>query len=184
MRNRHVLAMALAVTILPFAAVRAADQGNDPQEEQKEFVHEAASGNNMEVQLGQYVAAHTQNAQTKQLAQTLVQDHTRSQEQLKQAAEKARVAFDDTLTPVHQAMLADLEKKSGKELDREFAFSAIADHHKDILEFSYASKNLPNAFLKQYASLSLPVLQKHLHMADALAQAIASVKDASAASER
>ncbi|HVX84775.1 MAG TPA: DUF4142 domain-containing protein [Phycisphaerae bacterium] len=184
MKTHVALAASVFIALGCFTVVRAAEQANDPQEEQKEFVHEAASGNNMEVQVGQFVAAHTQNAQTKQLAQTLVQDHTRSQEQLKQAAQKAGVAFDDSLTPEHQAMLAELEKKSGKELDREFAFSAIADHHKDILEFTYASKNLPNSFLKQYASLSLPVLQKHLHMADALAQAVASVKDPSAASER
>jgi putative membrane protein len=172
---------ALAQTSQPGAAAPATQSADNAQ---KEFVHDAASGNNLEIQTGQFVAQHSQNAQVKALANMLITDHKRAQELLRQAAENAGVTVDDTLTPLHKAMLDELQKKSGKDLDREFAFSAIADHHKDILEYSYASRNLANPFLKQYASVSLATLQKHLHMADTLAGAIASVHDTSAADER
>lgn len=182
MKPSFTVAAAVALTLSSFMLARAAEEpaGTPAQQQEKEFVHDSASGNKMEVELGQFVAGHTQNAQAKQFAETLVQDHQKSQEQLKQAAQQAGVAFNDDLTPVHQAMLQEIEKKSGKDLDRDFAFSAIADHHKDILEFTYASKTLSNPALKQYAQQTLPVLQKHLNMADQLAQIVANVSDVSA----
>lgn len=162
----------------------ASSGATDPQKEQQEFVKDAASGNNMEVQTGQFVSEHSQDPQVKQAAQMLIQDHTQAQQQLKQAAQQAGVPFDDQLNPVHKAMLQELQSKSGKELDRAFAFSAIADHHKDILEYTYASQSLQNAQLKQYATQSLPVLKRHLTMAAALAQSVANVRDTNTASER
>jgi len=138
----------------------------------------------MEIQTGQFVAEHTQNPQVKQFAQTLVQDHQKAQQQLKQSAQQASVQITDELNPVHKAMVQELQQKSGKELDRAFIFSAVADHRKDILEYSYASQNLQNAQLKQYATQSLPVLQKHYQSAEDLARTVAGVRESPAASIR
>ncbi|MGN6369712.1 MAG: DUF4142 domain-containing protein [Phycisphaerae bacterium] len=162
----------------------ASSDSNKPSREDKEFVRDSGSGNKMEIEVGQYIAEHTQNPQVKQYAQTLVQDHQQSQEQLKQAASQAGVSFSDQLTPEHKAMLKELKQKSGDDLNRDFVFSAIADHHKDILEFTYASQHLQNQQLKQYAQQTIPTLQKHLQLANTLSQSITGVQDNSTASAR
>jgi len=100
---------------------------------QREFAREAASGNALEIQTGQFVASHAQDAQIKQFAQTLVQDHQKAQQQLKQAAQQMGVTLNDDLNPVHRAMLQELQQKQGKDLERAFVFSAVGDHAKDIL---------------------------------------------------
>jgi len=158
-------------------------QESSPAEEQRDFVREAASGNTMEIQAGQFVAEHTQNPQVKQFAQTLVQDHQKAQQQLKQAAQQASVQITaDEITPVHKAMIQELQQKNGKDLDRAFIFGAVGDHRKDILAYSYASQNLQNAQLKQYATQNLAVLQKHYQEAEDLARTVTGVRESPAAS--
>src|SRR5437764_1356351 len=60
-----------------------------------EFVREAASGNQMEIQVGQYVSEHAQDPQVKQFAQMLVQDHQASQQKLKAAAQQGGMQVND-----------------------------------------------------------------------------------------
>jgi len=191
MKSTFPLAAALAVTLSSLLYAQTPGQSGQsgqipgsPADQQQDFVKDAASGNAMEVQVGQFIEGHTENPQVKQFAQTLVQDHQDAQQKLKQAAQQAGVPITEELSPVHKAMLQELQKKSGKDLDRAFVFSAVADHHKDILEYTYASQNLQNAQLKQYASQCIPVLQKHSQTAEELARSVAGVRDVPTASQR
>jgi len=196
MKASLVLAAAITFAAGSFAmipSVQSADTTNhqqmqntslNQQSDDQEFVQDAASGNAMEIQLGQYMLSRTKNADSKTLAQMLVQDHQDAQKKLQAAAQKAGVTFKDELTAVHKAQLEELKQKDPKDLDRCFAFSAIADHRKDIMEYTYAGKTLKNDPLKQYANDSLPVLRKHLQEADKLAQSVAGVSDSSMATER
>jgi putative membrane protein len=199
MKTPIVLAAAIALTATSFSvtqSARSADTDNrrpqqmqsqnqqNQQSQEQEFVHDAASGNKMEIEIGKYMLDRTQNPQSKALAQMLVQDHQNAQQKLQAAAQKAGVKFDDDLTPVHKAEFNELKQKDPKDLDRCFAFSAIADHHKDILVFTYASNTLKNQDLKNFANENLPVLRKHLQQADKLAQSVAGVSDSTVATER
>src|SRR4029079_8371776 len=61
-----------------------------------------------------------------------------------------------------------LSKLSGDAFDKQFAKHMVADHKKDIAEYKADSKKKdPTA---SYASDALPTLQKHLEMAQTLAQ--------------
>jgi len=145
-----------------------------------EFVRDASSGNQMEIQIGQYVSDHAQDSNVKKFAQNLVQDHKDAEQKLKLAAQQAGIQFTDQLTPVHKAMVDELTKLNGPELEREFIFSAVGDHHKDILAYTFASQNANNAQLKQYASQCLPILQKHLSEAESLVSTVTGIHDATA----
>jgi len=145
-------------------------------DEQRDFARDAASGNALEIQTGQFVAAHAQDSQIKQFAQTLVQDHTKAQQQLKQAAQQMGVTLNDELNPVHRAMLQELQQKQGKDLERAFVFGAVGDHAKDVLEYSWASQTLQDAQLKQYAAQNIQTLQKHSQTAEDLARSVIGVR--------
>lgn len=57
---------------------------------------------------------------------------------------------------------------SGAELDREYAKFMVSDHRKDVSEFEKESTRGTDADLKAFATKTLPTLQEHLRMAEAL----------------
>ena len=154
----------------------------NPQQEQQEFVKEAASGNQMEIQEGQLAEQRAQDPQVKQLAQRLVEDHQKAQQQLQQVAQQLGVTISEQLMPVHQAMLQSIQRKQGRDFERCFSFGQVADHTKDILEYQYAAEHAQNQQLKQYAQQQIPTLREHLHMARQAAEVF--VPEARTAGER
>jgi len=140
------------------------EEQQGPEHLQKSIRH-AASDNQFEIQVGQMVQERAQNPQVKQLAQRLVQDHQRAQQQLQQVAQQANVTISDQLMPVQQAMLQEMQQKQGQELERAFTFHQVGGHEKDILMAQWAASHEQNQQFQQYARQQIPVLEEHLKMA-------------------
>lgn len=154
------------------------------QDEEKKFIEHASSGNNFEIQLSQFVEQHSQDQQVKQLAQRLAQDHQQAEQQLKQVAQAMSVNISDQLMPPQQAMLQELQKKQGAELDRAFLFCNVGDHHKAVMVYAWAAKAAQNPQLKQYCEQTLQHLRQHMQQVDQVAEAVTGVTDAQTAGER
>jgi len=154
------------------------------QQEEQDFIKAASSGNNFEIQLSQFVEQRSQDQQVKQLAQELIKDHQQAEQQLKQVAQQSGVSIQDQLMPAQQAKLQEFQKKQGAELDRAFIFCNVGDHHKDIMEYSWAARNAQSSQLKQYCEQTLPHLQQHLRQVDQVASAVLGINEAQTASER
>lgn len=146
------------------------NQGNFDQH----FVKNASADNLFEVQAGQFVEQHAQNQQVKQLAQRLVQDHQRAQQQLEQAARQANIQVPSQLEQWQQAKLQMMqqmaEKHPGEIVDSSFAFDQVGAHRTDILCYQFEADHTQNAQLKEYAQQTIPVLQEHLQMAEQAAE--------------
>src|SRR5581483_7954461 len=67
-------------------AAQAGAQEDKPHEQH--FIQMASSDNNFEIQLGQMVAQKAQDQRVKELAQRIVQDHQKAEQQLKQVAQQ------------------------------------------------------------------------------------------------
>ncbi len=72
------------------------------------------------------------------------------------------------MDPEAQKSMDMLSKKSGKDFDMDYMNMMVKDHKKDIGEYQKASGSLSDATFKNFATTTLPVLQKHLDSAMAI----------------
>jgi len=147
------------------APAQAADNSNLASHDHK-FVKEAAMGGLYEVQAGQLAAQKATSPEVKQMAQHIVDDHTKANEQLKSLAQSKGVQdLPMQLDSKHQRKFDHLNKLSGAEFDREYSKMMVSDHKDDIKAFRKEAEDGKDADLKQFASQTVPALEQHLSMA-------------------
>jgi putative membrane protein len=96
----------------------------------QQFVEKASIVNMAEIQLGQLAVERAQDPQVKQFAQTMIDDHTKAQEQLKTVAGSQNIPIPGALDGKHQKLHDKLAKLQGAEFDRAY-MDAMVDGHKD-----------------------------------------------------
>lgn len=131
----------------------------------QDFVTKAAQGNSAEVALGQIVAGKTKNPAVKQFAQMMVKDHTAALNELQELAQSKNLNFNDDLPDDAQSLQTKLSNDTGTQLDKDYMDGMLEDHQKDVQEFTDQSQKAKDPDLKQWASKTLPILQKHLEKA-------------------
>jgi len=131
----------------------------------QDFVTKAAQGNSAEVALGQIVAGKTKNPAVKQFAQMMVKDHTAALNELQELAQSKNLNFNDALPEDAQSLQTKLSSDTGTQLDKDYMDSMLEDHQKDVQEFTDQSQKAKDPDQKQWASKTLPILQKHLEKA-------------------
>lgn len=137
------------------------------------FLKDAAVGGLFEVEAGQTGSRMASDAGVKAFAQTLANEHSKANDELKQLASSKQVAVSEQLPASMQRDLDKLGKKSGKEFDREFIKQVgIKDHEKDIKLFEKAGKNAKDPEIRAWAEKTLPTLQQHLAEARRLSAAL------------
>jgi len=129
------------------------------------FVREAASGNLMEIQLGQLAQNKASNPAVKQFAQRMVADHNNLENQLTSVASTGGQSFTPTMDSRHQNQINKLQGLSGAEFDRNYMSLMIRAHQRDVTNFQTQSQSANSAQVRTLATNSLPVLQQHLSLA-------------------
>ncbi|MGC2424335.1 MAG: DUF4142 domain-containing protein [Nitrospirota bacterium] len=156
-----ILSFVLAVTVL-FA--QAAEPDKLSRKDMK-FVHEAAIGGMLQVQLGQMVKDKAQSQDVKDFGARMVTDHTGVNTELKQLADKKGVTLPDKLDAKHEKIVDKLSKLSGADFDKEYMKVMVKGHENDVAAFKKASKDLKDPDLKDFAAKTLPAYEEHLKMA-------------------
>lgn len=126
------------------------------------FIVEAAAGGMAEVQLGKLATEKASNADVKRFGQMMVTDHTKANDELMQIAKDRQLMPPHALKPEHQETYDKLSKLSGEQFDRQYIEYMVEDHQKDVAAFKKASQSASDPAVKQFASSTLPTLQKHL----------------------
>jgi len=150
----------------PAADKPAADTAGSPVHRaspDEKFVKEALMGGTFEVQGGQIALKNASAPEVRELAQRIVNDHTKAGEKLKSIS--GRTGESAKLDSKHQKQLDQLSKLSGNEFDRKYTEMMVSDHKKDIKEFEKEAKHGKDAQVQQFAAETLPVLKDHLSMA-------------------
>jgi putative membrane protein len=165
-------ALALAAAMVAGGGARAAAQKSDAA-----ILGEQAAGNRGEVQIATWVAAHAHRAAVRSYAQTLVSDHRAGLRQVQATARRIHAtpqasAGAEAQRKADQA-LAMLKGKHGAEMDAAFVQHAVDDHREDIQEAQQSLSEAHSAAVKQLLTSTLPVLRRHLRMAQALQPASA-----------
>lgn len=150
---------ALALAAMTASAYAASDNG---------FVEKAARGGLAEVQLGQLAQEKATNPDVKAMAQHIVQGHQKANQELQQMAQSKGITVPTDVGRKYEKSHEKLAKLSGAEFDKEYVKAMVKDHKDDIKDFQKQAKRGDDPELKSWAAQTVPVLQEHLKMAEAL----------------
>jgi putative membrane protein len=156
---------ALAASDSPKAGEsRKESKGKLPSGEER-FMKEAASGGLMEVELGKIAAEKGSHQRVKEFGKRMQADHGKANDQLKKIASSKGVDLPTQPSGEHKSTMDKLTKLSGAEFDREYMDAMVDDHKEDIEKFQTQADKGKDPDLKKFASDNLPVLKKHLELA-------------------
>ena len=128
----------------------------------RDFVTKAVTGGMMEVELGKMAENNGKSQQVKDFGKMMVGDHSAVNENLKSIATKKNIDVPASLTDDQKKDIDKLSKKKGADFDWAYVSMMVDDNKKDIDDFKKASGNLYDNDLKNFATNTLPTLQKHL----------------------
>jgi putative membrane protein len=132
------------------------------------FAMTAAQDGMTEVELGRLAVQKGMSDAVKQFGQHMIDDHSNANQQLMQLATTKGMTLPTTLDAKHAAMVQKFQAMSGAAFDRAYAKQMVQDHRKAVDLFQKEADRGMDGDLKTFASQTLPVLQGHLSMAQAL----------------
>jgi putative membrane protein len=139
-------------------------QGNLSKSDQT-FIKNAAAANEAEIKLGRLAEKKGSTEQVRKMAQTIVDDHTKVNNQLKTIAGQEGFTIPLELTPDQKAAYDKLSSLSGAEFDKAYMDRLKQDHQKAISLYQNEANNSTNPQLKSFAQQTLPALEQHKDMA-------------------
>lgn len=135
----------------------------------QDFVTEAANSDMLEIQSSQLVGAKS-DTKDKAFADKMITDHTQTTTELKGLVTSGKVKVDlpSAMDSAHQQKLDKLKGLNGKDFISTYEDMQVSAHKDAVSLFERYAKSGSNDDLKNWAGKTLPVLQEHLKMAQAL----------------
>ena len=158
--RRHAIALAAALGIA--ASGCAAD-------DDAAFARQAASTGLLEVELGNYAAMNAADPEVKRFGRTMVDDHSRVNQELEQLARQEGIRLQSGMTSAHREEATKLMSLQGAEFDTAYV-KAMVDGHEKAVEAFGAQAQQNRSDIDRWAASTLPALQQHLAHARELEQ--------------
>jgi putative membrane protein len=137
-------------------------------ERSAEFLVRAANSGMAEVELAKTAQAKATLSEVKNFAAMLEKDHSAANSQVKSFASQRNVTLPDTISGDKREMINDVEKRSGKDFDKEYLDRMIRSHSDGIDLFENTRANATDVDIKNFADKTLPTLKMHLDSAKAI----------------
>ena len=167
------VAIGAAVAILSGIAINSIAAAA-PGAYDKQFLSKAADEGSTEIAASKVAQSKSSNPEVKKFANTMVTDHTKVAEELKQLASSKQIEVSDQPGAKHQVQIDKLGRLEGQQFDQEYAASiGVAAHKEAVKLFTDASQKAGDPDIKAFAAKTLPALQHHLDMANAMQAALA-----------
>lgn len=135
------------------------------------FVTNAAIGGMYEIQAGQIAAERSTNPKIKALGRKMVADHGKAGDELKPIAAAQNLAVPTALDQRRQGLIDNLRGATAQDFDRVYLQQQEAAHNETAMLLGEYGRIGGNAALKGWAAKTLPVVQMHQQMVDALDEA-------------
>lgn len=132
-----------------------------------DFANEAATSDMFEIQSSKLAAERT-SGDVQSFANQMITDHTKTTSDLKDLAPAAKITLPTQMTGAQQKMLDKLKGLKGKDFAKQYMDDQVSAHKDAVSLFQRYGKGGDNAALKDWANKTLPTLQHHLDMAQAL----------------
>ena len=140
----------------------------------KQFLSKAADAGSTEIAASKVAQSKSSNGEVKAFAASMVTDHGKVAEELKQLASSKQIDVSEQPGARHQAQIDKLSRLEGAQFDKEYAARiGVAAHKEAVKLFTDASQKASDPDIKAFAAKTLPKLQQHLEMATALHAALA-----------
>jgi putative membrane protein len=135
----------------------------------QDFVTEAAQSDMFEIQSSK-LALSSANAPTKDFAQKMIDDHTKTTTELKGVVGKgeAQATLPTDMSSSQQSMLAKLRDLHGTDFDKQYHSDQVSVHKDAVSLFQRYGKGGADTQLKTWAATTTPALEHHLEMAQNL----------------
>jgi len=135
---------------------------NNKEENDAQFMVDAAEINLMEIKLGNLAAEKGTTAEVKEMGKMMADAHSKSLDDLKGLAAKKTVSIPTGLSDEEENTYKKFTEKSGKDFDKDYC-DMMVDGHKDaISRFEKAADKTTDTDIKNFANATLPALRKHL----------------------
>jgi putative membrane protein len=95
-------------------------------------------------------------------------EHTQAQTVLKNVGASVNITVNDSIDPVHAALMTRLNSLSGGSFDTAYINSQVMDHQNTLTLFQREISSGNNVTVKNYANQYLPHIQMHLSKADSI----------------
>ena len=118
--------------------------------------------------------------QVKEFGQRMQQDHGKANEALKKLAANKGVQLPTELDRKHKSAADRLSKLSGGEFDREYMKAMVDDHKETLEKFQREADKGKDSDVKKFASEHVPILKKHLELAQTTQKQVTASEKSSA----
>jgi putative membrane protein len=127
------------------------------------YVQAAAASDMFEMETSRLALERASLPAVKTYAQTMIDEHGKSSEELKAAATAAGITVPAVLAPDKQAKVAALAGLSGAAFDRQYLADQRAGHQETLSTVNQFLASAQPGPLKDHASKLTGVVQKHLN---------------------
>jgi putative membrane protein len=133
-------------------------------DDQANFMKEAAMGSLMEIEAGKLAANNAADPRVKDFAARMVADHTKASMELKPIAQELGILLPSVAAGAHSDHLKILGSKTGAAFDRAYMDLMVKDHAKTVQLFKlYTAARHPA--IAEFAGKYLPVIENHYNQA-------------------
>lgn len=146
----------------------AGGHGSGRMNQDSRFVMFAAMGSTAEIEMGRLAVQKGASEDVRLFGQRMIDDHTRSNEELMRIASPKGMTPPTTLDAKHRSAMQKMAGLTGERFDREYAKMMVSDHKKTVSEFQKEAGRGADPDIKAFAAAQLPALQEHLRMAQRL----------------
>ena len=137
-------------------------------ENSSSFLTKVANAGMAEAEITSMARDKAVNQPVKDFAGMLYNDHSAVNAQVKSMAASKNVVLPDSISSEKRDQISDLNKKTGKNFDREFLSVMVKNHEASIDLFEKAMTEAKDADVRSFADKTLPTLRIHLDSARAL----------------
>ena len=134
-----------------------------------DFVKEAANSDMLEIAAAK-IAQEKGNPEEKKFAEQMITDHSKTSSDLKSMTTSGEVKAEipSTMDSAYEKKLDKLRDTKPADFSSEYDPMQVSAHKDAVSLFQRYSKSGDNPQLKDWAGKTLPTLQHHLEMAEAL----------------
>jgi len=138
----------------------------------KFFVLCASKENACEIDTARRALTKTQNPEVKRIAQSIIDDHQKAQNDLRAAAQALNIQMITTAPPLAKQVSEVFFALPEEEFNKAYLSHLKAAHAAAISKYSDQARLARNEAVKEYASKTLPILRQHNQMVLAAAQGV------------
>lgn len=168
MKTRILFATAAFAVLSPLAIAQTNQAANSAMMQQfanlsaQEFVTMAASSDMFEIQSSQLAMKNAQDADVKEFAEQMVEDHTKASKQLAQIATGENLTVPTEMAEVHEELLETLSSAQGDAFDAAYVTAQAQAHEMALALMTAYGENGDNDKLEAHAETATPIIAGHL----------------------